>query len=129
MVQNNDKYEQEKKNLIEKIEVQQAELRELRGQVGGEVGPPRAPVSLDQMGDCVQGLPTEEMSHEAALKEVKDLRSILASKDDKISNLELQIRSFPQLATGHHRVRRPEKEEVQVQEKVRTACHWDLSHP
>ena len=121
MLQKKEKYEQDKKSLIEKIEEQQTELRELRGKVSDEVGPPRAPIVINQVGDDIVGLYPDEMSHETALKEVQQLRSMLAAKNEKINNLELQIRSFATVHREHHKVKMDDQ--GQVPEKVRIYAH------
>lgn len=108
-------YKKERESLIEKIEEQQKEVMHLRGQVDDEIGPSRGLRSPNQDSNFVQELSTEEMDLETALEEVKSLR-----KHEHISNLEMQIRSFPEAAMNSQAILK-HREELQWKTKVKTS--------
>lgn len=115
------KYEKERKSLIEKIEEQQKELTHLRGQIDDEIGPPRGLKSPNHDGNCVQELSTEEMDLETAVEEVKSLRKLVSIRDEHISNLKMQIRSFPEAAMKSHAIQKHGRDELQWKTEVNTS--------
>ena len=119
MVYMKEKSEKERKSLIDKITEQHEEVMELRRWIDDEVGPPRGLRSPSPSGNLVQELSTEEMDPETALEEVKSLRKHLCMKDEHIKNLELQIRSFPEVALKTPLVRTHSRDNMQRRTKVK----------
>ena len=103
LTRNKEKYKREKQDLIAKLEERQKQLEDERQ--SSQL--PRIHYSLS----VEDHIPVKDMDHETAVQEVAHLRVILSEKDNKISSLETQVKSFGKTAAEHQELEKQTKEQ------------------
>ena len=95
------KSEQSQKQLFEKLEDRDKQLKELQRKVKDSSVVPRVYESMSS-GEGAEQL--EELDHDAALREIQNLREVIKEKENSVASLQAQLSSFQRTAAEHSKM-------------------------